>query len=837
MRPVPPPQVVERPQLYQQLESSLGVKLVLVSAPAGSGKSTLLASWLERLDKPAAWLSLDAADNDLARFLLYLVSALQQVNPDLGTGLPELLQAQNPVQPELIVTRIINDFARLNQSLILVLDDYHLVTDKAIHEAVEFFLDHLPPGLCLVIATRNDPLLALSRLRVRGQLTEVRADQLRFSREEAARFLNERLLLELSSQAIASLEERTEGWIAGLQLAALSLRGRSDKERFVERFAGSHRHLVDYLMDEVLGRQTPEVRLFLQRTSILERFTASLCRAVSEQPDSSSILRQLVDANLFLIALDDERTWYRYHHLFAEFLRHRLAEAEGEGVLELHRRASEWFEREGWSDEAIHHALSANDLERAGQLVERIAFSLQNTSNNLQLVNYVSRFPLEMLASLPRLSIYFGWALVNTGQTALLSAALPVIERSVAHAEQPHVATACVLELRAFQRLWRMDFAEGVRLCRDAIAVLSQDGAQPSTDEERWLLTSAHNIISYCHFHSDPTQADRSYPAARALSQRLGNHIGAANDFARQGWVKHQLGQSERALGIFREGLRVLESWNVEGGRVTNVGELHLNLSRLLYEWNRLEEADTHLQQASDFNQRSQFPPVLALEYEIAFHLHLAHGRTEAAVAMLGKLDALLGEVHPDNRLYAQLFGVTAQHMRLHLASSVRGFSHLLDDVQAWVDARHLKPGDAFDYPVEGNYDVLARLLLVQDRATESLSLLERLTRAARASGRIRDLIRYLSLQALAEHKLGREAASQAALQRALALAEPEGYCRSFVDHGAPMRTLLERASRQTPTPYTTRLLAAFPNMGDESLAASYPSPVATQPAVARNED
>ena len=396
MRPVPPTQVVERLQLYQQLESGSSMKLVLVSAPAGSGKSTLLASWLERLDRPAAWLSLDAADNDLSRFLLYLVSALQQINPDLGTGLPELLQAQNPVQPELIVTRIINDFARLNQSLILVLDDYHLVTDKAIHEAVEFFLDHLPPRLCLVIATRSDPPFALSRLRVRGQLTEVRADLLRFSREEAARFLNERLHLELSSQAIATLEERTEGWIAGLQLAALSLRGRSDKERFVERFAGSHRHLVDYLMDEVLGRQTPEVRLFLQRTSILERFTASLCRAVSEQPDSSSILRQLVDANLFLIALDDERTWYRYHHLFAEFLRHRLAEAEGEEVLELHRRASEWLEREGWSDEAIHHALSANDLERAGQLVERIAFSLQNTSNNLQLVKYVSRFPLEM---------------------------------------------------------------------------------------------------------------------------------------------------------------------------------------------------------------------------------------------------------------------------------------------------------------------------------------------------------------------------------------------------------------------------------------------------------
>jgi LuxR family maltose regulon positive regulatory protein len=836
IRPVPPPQVVERPQLYQQLESGLGMKLVLVSSPAGSGKSTLLTSWLERLDRPAAWLSLDAADNDLARFLLYLVSALQQVNPDLGTGLPELFQPKNAVQPELIITCIVNDLARLNQNLVLVLDDYHLVTDKTIHGAVEFFLDHLPPRLCLVIATRSDPPLALSRLRVRGQLVEVRADQLRFSREETDRFLNERLHLELSPQAIGSLEERTEGWIAGLQLAALSLRGRSDKERFIERFAGSHRHLVDYLMDEVLGRQIPEIRRFLQRTSILERFTASLCESVTGQSDSPAILRHLVNGNLFLIALDDERMWYRYHHLFAEFLRHRLTEAEPGLVSELHGRASEWLEAQGWLDEAVHHALSANDLERAGHLVERIAFSLQNTSNNLQLVKYVSQFPLEMLASLPKLSIYFGWALVNTGQTALLAAALPVIERSGAHAEQPHVVAACVLALQAFERLWHMDFAEGVRLCRDAIAVLSQDGAPPGTDEERWLLTAAHNLISYCHFYSDPTQADRSYPAARALSQRLGNHIGAANDFARQGWVKHQLGQSERALGIFREGLRALESWNIEGGRVVNVGELHLNLSRLLYEWNRLDEADTHLQQASEFNQRSQFPPVLALEYEIAFNLHLACGRTEAAVSMLDKLDSLLGEVHSANRLYAQLFGVTAQHMRLHLASSVPDFSHLLTDVQAWVEARHLRPGDTFDYPVEGSYVVLARLWLEQGRAAKSLSLLERLVQAARASGRTRDVIRYLSLQALAEHKLGREAAARAALQRALALAEPEGYCRSFVDQGTPMRILLERAAQQTPTSYITRLLAAFLRKDDKALAEPHLHPVATQPTVARNE-
>jgi len=833
MQPLPPLQVVERPRLNKQLGTGLATKLILVAAPAGSGKSTLLASWLQELDRPAAWLSLDASDNDLERFLLYLVSALQQVEPGLGAGLPELLQTQHPVQPESILIHIVNDVARSNQNLLLVLDDYHLITDERIHEAVAFFLDHLPPGLCLVIASRTDPPLALARLRARRHLVEVRADQLRFSLKEAAVFLNERLHLELSPQAVAGLEERTEGWIAGLQLAALSLEGRSDKERFVQRFAGSHRYLVDYLMDEVLERQTPDVRLFLQRTSILERFTASLCQAVTGQADSAVILKQLVDANLFLIALDDERKWYRYHHLFAEFLGHRLVETEAESVAKLHQRARAWLEGQGWSDEAIHHALLGGDLERAGRLVENIAFSLQNTSHNAQLVKYVSRFPLESLVGLPKLGIYYGWALVNTGRADLLSAALPVIERSAAHAQQPRAVAACVLALQAFQRLWQMDFTEGVRLCREAVAVLNRGESQTSTDEERWLLTAANNLISYCYLHSDLAQANRTYPAARVLSQRLGNHIGAANDFARQGWLKHQLGQSQQALEVFHEGLRALETWRTEGARVLNMGELHLNLARLLYEWNRLDEVESHLQRASNFNQRSQFPPVLALEYEIAFRLHLAHGRSGAAVTMLGKLETLLGEVDPGNRLYSQLFGTTAQQMRLQLASAEAGFSHLLDEVQAWVEARNLKPGDTFSYPYEEGYFVLARLLLAQNRAAESLPLLERLAHAAQASGRTRHLIHYLIFQALANHKLGREAASLAALRRALALAEPETYCRSFVDQGAPVRRLLEQAAQRTPTAYLTRLLAVFES-DEETLAA--PKPVAAQ-TITRDEE
>jgi LuxR family maltose regulon positive regulatory protein len=386
------------------LERGLRAKLILVSAPAGSGKSTMLAAWLKQLDRPAAWLSLEPGDNNLSRFLLYLVSALQQLEPELGAGLPEVLQLQSSVNAEPLLIRLTNDLAQLDDNLILVLDDYHTVSDPTIHDAVEFLLDHLPTQFCLVIATRTDPPLALSRLRVRDQLLEVRRADLRFDMSETTHFLNNRLGLELSPTAITSLAARTEGWIAALQLAALSLTGRPDKEAFVEAFAGSHRFLVDYLVDEVLSRQPTQMQAFLQRTAILERFTAPLCEAVTGQPTSADLLERLEAANLFLIPLDDERRWYRFHHLFAEFLQHRLKDAEAERMPELHRRASAWFEGEGWTDEAIRHAFLAADDNLAARLVDDAAAELALHWHNKQLIKYVNNAAL--LPFIPAVHLY-----------------------------------------------------------------------------------------------------------------------------------------------------------------------------------------------------------------------------------------------------------------------------------------------------------------------------------------------------------------------------------------------------------------------------------------------
>lgn len=804
--------VVERPRLLKLLETWLGTRLILISAPAGSGKSTLLASWLKTLDRPAAWLSLDMGDNDLERFLLYLVSALQKVDPQLGKVLPDLFQEQGGAGVQALITQIINDVAGWGRELVLVLDDYHAVTDPEVHRAVEFLLEHLPPGLCLVMATRTDPPLALSRLRVRRQVAELRGEQLRFSLEETAAFLNSQLNLELSARAISNLEERTEGWVAGLQLAALSLEGRGDKEQFVERFAGSHRYLVDYLVDEVLSRQAPEMRQFLQQTSILERFTVPLCQAVTRQSVSAKLLQQLEAANLFLIPLDDERRWYRYHHLFAEFLRHRLQDDAAGQPAELHRRASEWLEGEGWSDEAIHHALAAQDFQRAGRLVETIAFRLGVSWNNAQLIKHAQRLPLELLPDFPRLCIYYGWALINTGRVEALGALIQVIERSHSRIPPSRAMRAALLNFRACQHNWRLEFSRAVALCQEALGVLG--GEEASSDEERWLRVTSTNMMAYSYLLSDIPRADGFYPTAFEVAQRFTSFAAMAGKYARHGRVKHQLGSLTQAMGLYDEGLLNIERWkHVPSAPAVNAGELHVNLARLLYEMNRLDEAEIHLQTAGEFNRHSQFPPVLALELETAAWLALARGQIEAAQGLLGRLNQMLSEAHPGNLLYRQLFGVMGMNLRLNLAASHPGLGHLLGEVGSWIESRRIGPEDGFSYPFEGNYAVLARYLVAQGKSKQALPLLERLIEAAGAEGRRSDWLRYCILKSLAAYSGGQEDLALQTLQTALRFAESEGFCRSFVDQGASMQLLLRKLSASGDA-YAQKLLAALPRSG-----------------------
>src|SRR5215207_1891511 len=368
--PPPRPHAVLRPRLTGRLNEGLHRKLTLISAPAGFGKTTLLGEWVAGCERLAAWLSLDEADSDPTRFLAYLVAALQTIAPNIAEGVLGALQPPQPPPTESILTVLLNEVTTVEDEFVLVLDDYHLIDATAVDDALAFLIEHLPPRMHLVIATREDPNLPLARLRARGQLSEVRAADLRFAPDEATEFLTQVMGLNLSEEDIAALETRTEGWIAGLQLAALSMRGREDVPGFIRSFAGDHRYIVDYLVEEVLQRQPERIRNFLLQTSILDRLNGPLCDAVTEKDDGRGMLETLERGNFFVVPLDDKRHWYRYHHLFAEVLHAHLMGERPDQISTLHRRASEWYEHNGLAVDAIRHALAAEDFERAADLIE-----------------------------------------------------------------------------------------------------------------------------------------------------------------------------------------------------------------------------------------------------------------------------------------------------------------------------------------------------------------------------------------------------------------------------------------------------------------------------------
>jgi len=423
--PATRPELVHRPSLIKRLNDGLNRKLTLISAPAGFGKTTLVSEWVDtlRLDAPEekqienkiAWLSLDERDEDPTRFLVYLIAALRTIDENIAKGVLSALQSAQPPPTEMTLTTLINEIAAIPDLIMLVLDDYHLIEAQPVHEALTFLLENQPPHLHLVITTREDPPLPLARLRVRGQLTELRAADLRFTSSEAAEFLNQVMGLDLTAEDITVLETRTEGWIAGLQLAAISIRGREDAASLIKSFTGSHRLVLDYLIEEVLSQQPESVQSFLLQTAILNRLTGSLCNALTGQGNGQATLEALERANLFIIPLDEERRWYRYHHLFADLLRQKLHQTHSDLVPEQHRRASKWYEQNKLGDDAIEHALASGDLERAGYLIEEIAEVMWECGEHVKLMGWLDRLSEEQLSAMPQIGIFHAWILHTTG--------------------------------------------------------------------------------------------------------------------------------------------------------------------------------------------------------------------------------------------------------------------------------------------------------------------------------------------------------------------------------------------------------------------------------------
>jgi len=805
--PPQPSRVVARSRLVNQLTNGLstGHKLTLISAPAGFGKSTLASEMLAVCRQPAAWLSLDENDNDLARFLVYFIGALQTISPKLGAEILNLVQTQQLPPIDSLLTALLNEITTLPNDFILVLDDYHLVDSKSVDETLTFFIDHLPPQMHLVITTREDPSLPVPRLRARNQLTEIRAADLRFTPAEAAEFLNQVMGLELNAEEIKSLENRTEGWVAGLQLAALSMKGQQDIHGFIQAFAGDHRYIVDYLAEEVLRRQTEEIRGFLLQTSILERLNGSLCDAVTAQLGSKSKLEQLQRGNLFLIPLDDRREWYRYHHLFADVLRMHLAAEQPEAVPVLHRRTSEWFEQNSMAADAIRHALVGEDFERAAGLIEKVLPGMRQNRLEPTLLRWFKALPIDLFQHRPVLNVHYIGMLLQNGQIDGVESQLQDVEQWLAAPEDIRRGSIYVDEVE-FQRLpisvamyhSAMALAKGdvVNAMKYASKVLEL--SRKDDDFPRGAASSLMGLASWTNGNLEIAYEMFSKGMAHLQKvEYVPDVIGGSVTLAD---IRITQGRLRDAMSIYERGLQLATKSGMPTLR--GAADMYVGMAELHREHNDLQAAMQLLEKSRELGEFNGLP-------KNPYRLRVAMAGLEEAQGNLNNALNLLDEAEP--RFVAD-FSPNVRPIQA-LKARVWVKQGDLEKALAWAHERKLSIKEEPSYLREFEQITFARTLLLQGDDTDSLLIeyLEHLLKAAEAGGRNGSVIEILILQALAYQMQEDIPAAISSLERALTLAEPEGYIRMFIDEGADMEMLLRKAAAHKITPnYTGKLLAAF---------------------------
>lgn len=814
--------LIARPQLVDRLNSGLGnyaqdagARLLLVCAPAGFGKTTLVTTWLaQAADVRSAWLSLDEGDNDPVRFLTYLIAALQIPVPGLGQTAARLLQSPQPPPAEAIMTLVINDISQNVQPIILVLDDYHVITSPSIHQALSYLIDHLPPSLHLLINTRSDPSLPLSRLRARGQLLEIRADVLRFSLDEAGLFFSQVMDLALANEDLAALEQRTEGWIAGLQLAALSMQGRDDLPDFISAFTGSNRYILDYLTDEVMDRRPEGTKNFLLQTSILSRLCGPLCDAVTGQSEGQAMLEKLEQANLFLIPLDEERRWYRYHHLFAEALRRRLQQEQSASLVELHRRAREWFELNGFPHDAVHHALAGQDYEEAARLIEGVAGAMLRMGASPSLIRWLDAVPEEVIRARPRLCLAWGWTFLWGPELSLESVDKWVqfaLQAAKAHPPPDSELAGEAAALQAITATIRGDVAQSREISLHALENLAVDSP--------WRSVVAFSLGTGYYSSGDMPAAARLLNEAVQLSQVDGALYILLTSASFIADIQVYQGRLGQAMEMYQ---RVLE-W--AGHATPHKGALmaHGGLADILYERNQLEAALAHIQIASAQLEQIGGSWAPFMIYRTLARIHWGQSNWKAA------LEALERAYQAGQRTKVNYVMTQAAALRASLLLAQGD----LRAAAVWAANSGLNL-DNLDNSLPGFKDVeyitLARVLNAQGRHADALSILDRLLISAESEERIGNGIVILILQSLVLQAQGDTARAFKCLERALLLAEPEGYCRVFLDEGEPLRALLldyrshfaaralseDTHEARRHLAYITTLLAAFP-IGDRT--------------------
>ena len=821
--PHPRTQLVPRAHLVERLQQGLARSLTLASAPAGFGKTTLLAQWLAGSGLPVAWLSLEAEDNDPTRFLSYLIAALQTLDAQLGTTALALLRTPQPPPPEAVLAVLTNDLIERGEGdVALVLDDYHVITADPIQRGMTFLLEHLPPQLHLVLATRADPPLPLARLRARGQLCEVRTADLRFGTAEASAFLQAVMGLDLPAEAITTLQNRTEGWIAGLQLAALSLQGRTDVSRFLAAFSGTHRYVLDYLSEEVLARQPAPVQQFLLHTCLLERLRGPLCDAVTEQEGSQAMLEALERANLFVVALDDERGWYRYHHLFAEVLRSHLQQREPTLVPKLHQRASAWYDQHDLPAEAVQHALLIPDFELAARLIESIALPAALTGHLSTVLGWLNALPEAQVQTRPFLCIYHAGLLMLTNQSEAAESRLRDAERGIQAempAEQAQTIQGWVLALRGTIAGFAGNMLYAASLARQALELLPEMEVIPR-------VTATLAVPPPYEEHGDVTLAtEHEVAVGHAFISTSGIPFASMSSLARLARLHVLQGRLHQAATYeeLERGIPRPEVLQAAFGSIFYC----FDLGDLLREWNELDAAKRHLLQGMALvnEPRAAEPVVVTRGYIALARLEQARGNTYEALATLDALAQLVERRHFAAHLVAQVAAARAQ-LELaqgNLAAAIR-----------WVDSSGLSTGDDdLRYPREGEYLILARVRIAQARSDPAvpllqdvLRLLDRLLRDAEAKARVNSVLEILVLRALALEVQSERTGSLSTLERALVLAAPEGYIRLFVDEGPPMLALLRQAHTRSRVPgYVATLLSVFgeQNASDFLFSSPYP--------------
>jgi LuxR family maltose regulon positive regulatory protein len=811
--------VIARPNLIQRLEEGFraGYRLTLVSAPAGFGKTTLLSEWVHHMRSPSTWLSLDEGENDFTRFLTYVIASLRTIESEIGESARDLQSSPQPPHYEVVLTSLINNLAEIENRFIFVLDDYHVIESESIHQAVGFIMDHLPPQVHLVIATREDPPLPIARLRSRRQLTEISERDLQFSPADTVAYLNKVMQLNLTSEDAAALQERTEGWIAGIQMAAHSMQGRSDKTNFISTLSGTHRHILDFLVQEVLHRQPAHIQDFLLKTSILHHLSSPLCdalisstlevgRYVMVNQTSQEILEELDRTNLFILPLDDDRRWYRYHRLFAELLYDRLEHEKSDLIPELHKRASDWYEENGLIAETVKHMIAARDFISAARLIAENATAMVYQGKLTTLVHWMEALPEGVKRAHPWLSLAHAWALTFSGKLDMVADLLREAETGVetqTDLMESQRIYGFIDALRAYLIAWRGDMSHAIEFAREAMRYLP--------DEDQILRGfTATLLASVLRWKGDLKAAREAYEDAIAINRETGEKhvlVESLCDLAALQALEGHLGLSELTC---REALAVAEQYlEIAGQRLPAHGYAYSHLSAVLRERNDLEGAKNYGLQGLELCERWGHAEFLVRVYLELARVYQAEGDLDSALENINEAVIIARDISDWYVSRANAWRARIQIAKGDLPQALQWLTDNQDLLSREIEYQNL------DTHLTSTRIRIAQGRDILDEPSskvafeEALSQLDQIFQVSERSGSMVHSIEALILRAFAWEALNVDDEAMDCIKRALLLAEKSGFIRIFVDEGEMVGALLRKAATQgIAVEYAGKLLA-----------------------------